>query len=201
MNSSEDYNPIEHFQKWFHEVDQTYPEDETNTMLLSTIGLDGFPKSRIVLLKRFTWEGFIFFTNYRSEKGKSIAENNQVLASFNWKKSKKEVHIYGRAEKIPDNLSDGYFESRPDGSKLSAWASEQSKVVPSRKELEERLEHYETKFKSKEIPRPDYWGGYMIKPEIMEFIEQDPLVGFGRITKYKLQIDLNWSKSTKFIQD
>ncbi len=199
MSTSKDHNPLEHFQKWFHEVDISHPEDEANAMLLSTIGIDGFPKSRIVLLKRFTWEGFIFFTNYNSEKGKAITQNNNVSIAFNWVAAKREVLITGNAEKILENLSKGYFESRPEGSKLSAWASQQSEVIPSRKVLENSLEYYETKFKNQSIPKPAHWGGYIIKPNTMEFIEHDPLVGFGRSTKYMLQPDYSWLKRIKFI--
>lgn len=201
MNTSKDHNPIEHFQKWFHEVDLAYPEQETNAMLFSTIGLDGFPKSRIVLLKRFTWEGFIFFTNYNSDKGKAISNNNHVSISFNWEAAKREVLIMGNAEKIPENLSEGYFESRPEGSKLSTWVSKQSEVIPSRKVLDDDLKYYENKFKHKDIPKPEYWGGYIVKPKIMEFTEHDSLVRFGRVTRYALQSDFNWSKEIAFISE
>ncbi len=199
MSASEDHNPIAHFQKWFHEVDVAHPEDEANTMLLSTLGLDGFPKSRIVLLKRFTWEGFIFFTNYNSEKGKAITQNNNVSISFNWEASNRQVLIIGKAEKIPENLSEGYFESRPKGSKLSAWVSQQSEVIPSRELLDDRLKHYENKYKNKPITKPEYWGGYIVKPTAIEFNEHDPLVGFSRVTTYTLQPDYRWLKRIKFI--
>ncbi len=198
MSSTNDYNPIAHFQKWFHEVDMAHPEDEVNTMLLSTIGLDGFPKNRIVLLKRFTWEGFVFFTNYNSDKGKAIAKNNKVSVVFNWSSSRREVLIIGKAEKLPKNLSEGYFESRPRGSKLSAWASQQSDVIPSREVLDDRLMYYELNFKNKTIPKPEYWGGYIIKPSQIRFIEHDRLVGFSRITQYDLQSDYSWLKEIKY---
>ncbi len=194
MNISSGHNPIEHFQKWFHDVDIAYPESETNAMLLSTIGLDGFPKSRIVLLKRFTWEGFIFFTNYNSEKGKAIAFNNNVSISFHWASAKREVLITGKADKISNNLSEGYFESRPEGSKLSSWISKQSQIIDSRKILNDQLKYYETKFKNKSIPKPSYWGGYIVKPSSLEFIKHDPETGFDYCTKYTLRSDYNWSK-------
>ncbi|WP_299249683.1 pyridoxamine 5'-phosphate oxidase [uncultured Aquimarina sp.] len=198
MNIADDHNPIEHFQKWFHEVDKAHPEDEANAMLLSTKGLDGFPKSRIVLLKRFTWEGFIFFTNYKSEKGMAIANDDRVSVLFNWIKSKREILITGRAEKISKNLSEGYFESRPEGSKLSAWVSNQSEVIASRKILEDRLNRYETKYQGKEIPKPEYWGGYIIKPSHIEFNEYSQSVGFRCITEYKLQSDFGWGKRVRY---
>ena len=198
MNIADDHNPMEHFQKWFHEVDTAHPEDETNAMLLSTKGLDGFPKSRIVLLKRYTWEGFTFFTNYNSEKGKAIAEDNKVSLLFDWKKSKRKVLICGRAEKIPENMSEGYFDSRPEGSKLSAWVSSQSEVISSRDALEDRLKKYETRFKNKIIPKPEYWGGYLVTPFQITFIEYDTLVGFSFTTTYDFKSDYNWSKEIQY---
>ncbi|TPN87476.1 pyridoxamine 5'-phosphate oxidase [Aquimarina algicola] len=197
MSLAEEHNPIQHFQKWFFEVEKSYPEDEVNIMLLSTIGTDGFPKSRIVLLKRFTWEGFTFFTNYNSEKGIAITNNNKVSLSFNWSKAKKRVHISGYAEKISKNLSEGYFDSRPRGSKLSAWASNQSKVVTSRKKLEEQLLFYQEKFSNKIIiPKPQYWGGYIVKPIEIEFIEAQNHNRNQSIT-YKLLSNYEWSKDIR----
>lgn len=199
MELPQDYNPIQDFQKLFFEIDATYPEEETNAVALSTIGIDCFPKTRIVLLKKITWEGFIFYTNYNSEKGKAIANNNQVSLLFNWSSANQEVLISGRAEKIAENLSEGYFESRPEGSKLSAWASEQSEVIPSRKILEDNLLHYETKFKGTDIPKPDFWGGYLVRPEKIIFTKHDPLVGFSRVTSYSLQGNYEWVKEVRYI--
>ncbi|WP_271783193.1 pyridoxamine 5'-phosphate oxidase [Aquimarina algiphila] len=199
METTEDHNPMAHFQQWFYEVEKAHPEDEVNAMILSTIGLDGFPKNRIVLLKRFTWEGFVFFTNYYSEKGKAIAKDNRVSCSFNWTASKREVLITGKAEKIPENLSEGYFESRPEGSKLSAWVSHQSDVISSRKVLEDRLKKYKTKFKNKIIPKPKYWGGYIIKPETIEFILHSEKIKFKHRTKYRLLSNYCWSKNIQII--
>ena len=113
-------NPLELFQKWFLNADASNTVEETNAVSLSTVGKDGYPKSRIVLLKKYSQEGFIFYTNYNSEKGKAIQENNQVCLSFFWPALEQQIIIKGKAEKLPENLSDGYFESRPTGSKLGA---------------------------------------------------------------------------------
>lgn len=184
-------NPMELFQKWFFEVEEFGGDSEVNAVTVSTIGADGFPKARVVLLKKFTWEGFVFFTNYHSEKGKAITLNPNVCLSFFWQGIERQIIIKGIAEKLSENLSDGYFESRPDGSKLGAWASDQSETVPSRKYLDERLASFEKQFENKEIPRPKHWGGILVKPISMEFWQGRPNRMHDRI-RYTLQEDFNW---------
>ncbi len=184
-------NPLELFQKWFSEVDQHFPQDETNAMTLSTLGLDGFPKGRVVLLKKYTHQGFIFYTNYESEKGKSIIAHPKVSLSFHWAGAERQVIIKGKAEKIAVDVSDGYFESRPRGSKLGAHASQQSTVVPNRQTLENQLKTLEEKFKNKSIPRPEFWGGFIVKPIEIEFWQGRANRLHDRI-RYQLQSDLNW---------
>lgn len=169
LESSISKNPFELFSKWFQEAEEIGGSEEINAMTISTIGLDGFPKNRVVLLKQFTSEGFVFFTNYESEKGKAIAENPNVCLSFFWHNSERQVIIKGIAEKTSEKVSDDYFHSRPTGSQLGAVASHQSEVISGREILENKIEQLENQFTAKEIQRPEYWGGYIIKPVEIEF--------------------------------
>ena len=184
-------NPMELFQKWFHEVDTHFGQDETNAMTISTIGLDGFPKNRVVLLKKYTFEGFIFYTNYESEKGRAMDVNPNVCLSFHWAAAERQVIIKGTAEKIADNLSDGYFESRPKGSQLGAMASRQSSVIANREVLETKLKSLELEYQTKAISRPKFWGGFLVKPIEIEFWQGRENRLHDRI-RYQLQADFSW---------
>jgi len=184
-------DPITLFRNWFVEVEEFGGAAEVNAMTVSTMGLDGFPKARVVLMKQFTYEGFIFYTNYNSEKGRAIAANPHICLSFFWHEMERQVIIKGVAEKVAANLSDGYFESRPEGSRLGAMVSPQSDVIPSREYLEGNLSDLEKEFKGKDIRRPAHWGGYIVKPVEMEFWQGRPNRLHDRI-RFKLQDDFGW---------
>ena len=160
-------NPIKEFENWF-EFAKTNDVIEPNAMILSTLSKNSI-NSRTVLLKDITDEGFVFFTNYTSVKGNDIRENDNVSSVFLWKKIEKQVIIKGSASKIKSEDSIKYFISRPRKSKIAAWASFQSTKLNDSNDLAERFKYYENKFENKEIPYPEFWGGYIIKPLSVEF--------------------------------
>lgn len=160
-------NPIKQFENWF-EFAKTNDVIEPNAMILSTLSKNSI-NSRTVLLKDITDEGFVFFTNYTSVKGNDIRENDNVSSVFLWKKIEKQVIIKGSASKIKAEDSIKYFNSRPRKSKIAAWASLQSTKLNDSNDLDERFKYYENKFENKEIPYPEFWGGYIIKPLSVEF--------------------------------
>ncbi|NBL65111.1 pyridoxamine 5'-phosphate oxidase [Flavobacterium sp. NST-5] len=162
-------NPFQLFTKWFHEAEQLATSEEVNAMTISTNGLDGFPKSRIVLLKQFSQEGFVFYTNYLSEKGLAIANDPRVCLSFFWAFAERQVIIKGEAKKVSADVSDQYFQSRPKGSQIGAVVSKQSEIIPSRNFIEEKAMYLENVFKDEKIIRPEHWGGYIVEPVEIEF--------------------------------
>ena len=183
--------PYALFEKWFLEVDNHFKGIEVNAMTLSTISSDGYPKSRVVLLKKYSSEGFIFYTNYESNKSKSIIKHPKVCLSFHWEGAERQVIIKGKAEKIPSSVSDSYFKSRPRGSQLGAYVSKQSSVVKNRSEIENRLIELEEKFRGQSINRPEFWGGFIVRPIEIEFWQGRENRLHDRIL-YKLDGDLKW---------
>ncbi len=163
-------SPFILFDNWFNEVKSTNSKSEVNAMTLSTIDSNGYPNARIVLLKFFSNEGFIFFTNYNSNKATSIESNNKVSISFFWEDFERQVIIKGLAKKTNEDISSNYFKSRPKGSQIGALVSErQSSVIPSKDFLIEKFNSLIQEFENKDIPRPENWGGFIVNPVEYEF--------------------------------
>lgn len=167
-------SPFQLFSEWFEEVEKRGGVEEVNAMTLTTLGLDGFPKSRVVLLKHFDTKGFVFYTNYNSQKGEALEADNNVCISFFWPNLERQVIIKGKADRISEEQSKLYFNSRPRGSQLGAWASDQSSIIASREILEEKLELLEQEYRDKAIPKPDFWGGFLVEPIEFEFWQGRP---------------------------
>ena len=160
-------DPVAFFHKWFAEAEISKAE-EINAMTLATADADGKPHARIVLLKAADENGFVFFTNYHSAKGHQLDANPYAALVFFWKELERQVRVEGSIERLPDIDSESYFNSRPEESRLGAWASPQSKVISSRKVLEDNFNKYKADFGS-QIPRPTHWGGFRVIPEHIEF--------------------------------
>jgi len=162
-------NPFDQFRSWFTNAEASGTIEEINAMTLSTAGSDGFPRGRVVLLKEYNPDGFIFYTNYGSEKGAAIAANNKVCVSFFWPKLEQQIIISGTAEKISEEKSESYFSQRPVKSQLGALVSDQSREIKDRKTLEKKLLALEKEYVNQKIPKPSNWGGYLITPVKFEF--------------------------------
>jgi len=163
-----DANAMKQFEIWWHQAIKS-EIDEPNAMTLATSTIAGQPSARIVLLKGIEPNGFVFFTNYNSRKGKQIQDNPKVSLVFFWKELERQVRVEGTIIKVDASASDEYFSSRPPESQIGAWSSPQSEPIASREILEKNVEVYTSKFQSQNIPRPEYWGGYIVKPNMIEF--------------------------------
>lgn len=187
-------NPIEQFRNWFIEASENPAISEANAMAVSTMEEDGCPRTRMVLLKAYTYEGFIFYTNYHSRKGKAIEKTHKACLHFFWPTLERQIIIKANLERIAENLSDGYFHSRPKGSQLGAVVSPQSQEIPDRDFLERKLADLEKQYENTEVPRPENWGGYLAKPYEIEFWQGRPNRLHDRII-YELINGLDWKIS------
>jgi pyridoxamine 5'-phosphate oxidase len=168
-----DPNPFIQFKFWFDQaVAAQLPEP--NAMTLATCTADGQPSARMVLLKDFDDRGFVLFTNYNSRKGQELTANPQAALVFWWAELERQVRITGCVEKISSEESDRYFDSRPANSRLGAWASHQSEVIPSQEFLQQKLQEFQSKYENQEVPRPPHWGGFRVVPQEIEFWQGRP---------------------------
>ena len=174
LNESDvDPDPFVQFGRWLQGAVEANLV-EPNAMTLSTASKDGLPSARLILLKSFDGNGFVFYTNYESQKGRELAENPNAALVFYWAELERQVRIAGTVSKVSREESEAYFNSRPAGSRLGAWASRQSRVISSREILEERLNELTAEYQDREVPTPPFWGGYRLSPQTFEFWQGRP---------------------------
>lgn len=183
-------DPFQQFKKWFLEAAELDP-NEANAMTLATADKNGCPSARMVLLRDADERGFVFFTNYESRKGRELAENPNAALVFYWKQLERQICITGTVTRVSREESEEYFKNRPVGSRIAALASKQSQIVATREVLEKRFKELSLKYKSKQIPLPSYWGGFILSPRMIEFWQGRPNRFHDRF-RYRKQSNGTW---------
>lgn len=197
MSIKEADNPFSLFRDWFSDAEKEEINDP-NAMCLSTVGADGMPSSRMVLLKDMDDRGFVFYTNLGSRKGQQLLKHPKAAVCFHWKSLRRQVRIEGFVEPVSDAEADEYFQSRPRGSRIGAWASKQSQPLESRFHLEKRVAEFTAKFNIGDIPRPDFWSGFRIKPVLIEFWMDQPFRLHDRLVYTRSGEGDNWKTERQF---
>jgi pyridoxamine 5'-phosphate oxidase len=199
MVSDQDRDPVELFREWLAKAHETEPNDPT-AMTLATVGPSGAPNARMVLLKEVDDRGFVFYTNAESNKGVEIAQNPRVSMVFHWKSLRRQVRVDGIVELVADEISDAYFATRARGSQIGAWASDQSRPYSGRFELEKRVARFAAKFGIGAVPRPPFWVGYRVIPNVIEFWTDKPFRLHERLSyeRDSEAIGDNWSVTRLF---